>query len=445
MILVVAWAASGGKGASGLHTEAAKSDLALAPSACQTLATAPLPRAPVPPTEPTPLRELPSGGVYAADAAARCAERNRTLASILADVRNSRGVPALGALLWRDGVVIAEAVDGLRCAGADPSVTQADRWHIGSCTKAMTATLCAILVAEGKLSWDLTLAAALPDISERMRPEFRDSTLRELLAMRGRIPGAPPPAAWQRAWRVEGTPQEQRRRFIEQVLTESEPAADGTFEYSNSAYAIAGHLCEVVTGTPYETLLIERVAKPLGITSMGFGPPGPDQPCGHGADGEAAPASPRADNPPSIAPAGRVHLTLDDWMRFVALHLDGERLGAPALGLDAQAFATLHASIGTAGPRGEYALGWALGSDPRFGRILAHDGSNTMWYARAWLAPNRRLAMLIVCNQGGTTLEGTISEIQRRMIALLVEPDRRTRPDEASSAGAPGPPPRNRS
>ena len=55
--------------------------------------------------------------------------------------------------------------------------------------------------------------------------------------------------------------------------------------YSNQGYAIVGAMLEKLTGTPWETLITERLFKPLHMDSAGFGPPGTigavDQPWGH--------------------------------------------------------------------------------------------------------------------------------------------------------------------
>ena len=43
---------------------------------------------------------------------------------------------------------------------------------------------------------------------------------------------------------------------------------------------------------------------------------------------------------------------------------------------------------------------WASADGTTPGRVLAHDGSNTMWYASAAVAPERHLALIAVSNDG---------------------------------------------
>src|SRR5262245_22762609 len=85
------------------------------------------------------------------------AEVKQDLAPLLQPLLERHKVPALAAAVVRaDGPVRVGAV-GVRQAGRPEKVTADDRFHLGSCTKAMTATLCARLVEQGKLSWTATL------------------------------------------------------------------------------------------------------------------------------------------------------------------------------------------------------------------------------------------------------------------------------------------------
>src|SRR5215470_14160319 len=63
----------------------------------------------------------------------------------------------MAAAVLRGERIIAQGVAGVRKRGSAERVTLDDRFHLGSCTKAMTATLVAMLVEEGKLNWTTTL------------------------------------------------------------------------------------------------------------------------------------------------------------------------------------------------------------------------------------------------------------------------------------------------
>src|SRR5207248_3810584 len=117
------------------------------------------------------------------------------------------------------------------------------------------------------------------------------------------------------------------RRLLLTGVTSIPPEAppDTKFIYSNAGYSIAGHMAEKVTGKSWEDLMREKIFRPLGMTTAGFGAPGTrarnDQPRGHKADGSAVEPGPGADNPVAIAPANAVHCSISDWAKFAAANL----------------------------------------------------------------------------------------------------------------------------
>lgn len=343
-------------------------------------------------------------------AAARAAEP-QDLAEPLRAVLARHDVPALGgAIVTRDGLVALGAA-GVRKRGADAAVTKGDLWHLGSCTKSMTATLCAVLVEKGTLSWDRTLAASFPDLKDRMHADYAPVPLELLLRNRGGAPHEVEPALWARLWKHGGPPADARRALAEGVLAAPPQAKPGTeFVYSNAGFAIAGHMAETATGKSWEELMRAELFGPLGIESAGFGPPGArgqlDQPWGHGADGKPVD---HVDNPPAIGPAGTVHMSLADWARYVALHLRAEGLLRP------ETFRRLHTP-----PDGEdYACGWMRPERAwAGGRVLTHAGSNTMWYCVVWAAPAKGFAVLATCNQGGEDAAKACDDVASALVRM---------------------------
>ena len=75
-------------------------------------------------------------------------------------------------------------VAGVRKKGTAERITLDDRFHLGSCTKAMTATLVAMLVEEGKLNWTTTLGELFADTPGAWASPWEKVTLRQVLAHR---------------------------------------------------------------------------------------------------------------------------------------------------------------------------------------------------------------------------------------------------------------------
>ena len=368
-----------------------------------------------------------------------------------------RGAERFGmaAAVLRGERIIAQGAAGVRKRGSAERITFDDQFHLGSCTKAMTATLVAMLVEEGKLNWTTTLSELFAGTVKPMHPAWEKVTLRQVLAHRAGLPfetdgpgrvfnllRAPYASLrscleFMRLPRARlGTVPQQRLEIARQAL--SRPPGippDTKYWYSNEGYILAGAVLEHLTGRAWEDLMRERLFQPLGISTGGFGQPGTagktDQPWGHSSfvGKPLDPGSPAAQFPLYYGPAGLAHMTITDWAKFIALHLRGDPANphcqAALLKLDT--FAELHAvapttpyskgwvmrgitrlATGDAGPAVTYRAGWfistsswAKGTQPGdTGRRLWHGGSNGISHCVVCIAPEIDFAVLVACNRG---------------------------------------------
>lgn len=316
----------------------------------------------------------------------------------LVALRTQAGSPALGAAAQKVGRGAALMADGLRAADRDVKATTQDRWHIGSITKSMTATLVARLVEAGAVRWDETvggvLGAAIPD----MKPAYRDATFLHLMSHHAGLE-ANIPAFSLLAFRTKTDPlPAQRIAYAQQALKRAPAAAlGGQPIYSNSGFIIAGAMLEVKTGKAWEDLLRAHVFEPLGMVGAGFGAPGTpgavDEPLGHSKAffGDKRIAHPVGgstitDNPPVLGPAGTVHARNADMLAYLAAHRD-----RPASFLSAASWDRLH----TPPFGGTGALGWVVRPDG-----LWHNGSNTLWYAEAMIDRQQSAVAFAAANDG---------------------------------------------
>jgi CubicO group peptidase (beta-lactamase class C family) len=344
---------------------------------------------------------------------AGAAAQHKQVADLLAPIRERYNLPALaGAVLTSRGLVEIGAV-GVRKAGTDVPVTDRDEWHLGSNTKAMTATVIASLVERRKLAWEVTMEQMFPEVAKSMDPELRRVTLLQLLSHRA---GLPHDANWGQASR-SGTLREQREAVVRMVATMKPLFPPGSkYQYSNLGYVLAGIMAEKVTNAAWEDLITRTLFEPLGMNHAGFGGMGTpgkiDQPWPHFATGKPTERNgPMVDNPEVMGPAGTVHCPLGDWAKFVTDHLRGER-GEKAL-LKPESYKTLH----TPQFGGDYALGWLVTERPwGGGTVLTHAGSNTMNYAVVWMAPRRDFAILVCTNQGGDSAAKACDEASAALI-----------------------------
>lgn len=316
------------------------------------------------------------------------------VADTLATAMEGQSVPALGMLVIRDGVVVDQAVRGIRSMKGASPVTLDDRWNLGSDGKAMTATMVARLVERGLLRWDSPLAEMLPELAADMRPEYRDVTLLELMSHRAGLPENLSDLAYFQTFFTDARPHpEQRLAYLRRAVAEAPVGpARGEASYSNTGFILAGAIAERAAGKPYADLMQQEVFAPLGMTSATYDQtPDAGEAVGH-IDGRVAIET--EGNPEMLTPAGGVRMTLADWARFCVDQLAGEE-GRGVL-LSADTYRVLHT------PQGDtaFALGW--GAAPRIagraGPALTHGGSDGTWFAFVVLFPGSGNGALVVAN-----------------------------------------------
>ncbi len=315
--------------------------------------------------------------------------------------RASQNAPALAAAVVLRGETAEMGATGLRSAASGIPVTAADQWHMGSMTKAMTATLAATLVEDGLISWDSTPVDVWPEFAASIHAGFRNVTLRQFLShtsgMKRDDEYGPS------ADSAPGTVAQKRRAWSEHLLSRAPEFTPGSWNYSNAGYVIAGAMIEARAGVSWETAMTTRVFAPLGMTHSGFGAPGTpgalDQPFGHRSRGSGFDPVPLesndADIPAAVGPAGNVHTTLADYALFMQAHIAGARGVSGLLGADS--FQTLQRRIVP-----NYALGWFTEQFPTLGVDgLTHSGSTPRWFSLVVLAPTLNEGVMIATNGGG--------------------------------------------
>ncbi|HRY46619.1 MAG TPA: serine hydrolase domain-containing protein [Candidatus Paceibacterota bacterium] len=297
----------------------------------------------------------------------------------LEPIRKKNRLPALAAAVVRNGHIVASGASGFRKEGSPERVTVKDQWHIGSCTKSMTAALAAMMVDEGQWRWDMKVTEMFPELADKITREWRGATLEEFLTHYSGAGNEDWFDAGILAW-AKMPPLKQRAAFVHDCLIGHAPTTKpGTvWKYDNANYIVVGHAMELKLRQPWEDIIRERLFKPLGMDSAGFGPPARgraiDEPWGHvvveggritpmppDATGEAGiwvaemQQKAMADNPAALGPAGMVHCSIGDLAKYATWQLRGAR-GQGTL-LKAATFKKLHTRFKK---DGNYAFGWSV-------------------------------------------------------------------------------------
>lgn len=315
------------------------------------------------------------------------------LEQFLTKVISENNIPGVAAATIDKNGIRLQASSGLRKSNDTISITDNDQFHLGSCTKAMTAVLVAMHIDEGLLTWNTTVGEVLNDVD--LHQDYTDVTVLELL---NHLSGLPANA--KERWAYQDLPIIERRlSTLKADLKLPASNEKGSYKYSNLGYTLAACILERLTGKSWESLMTERIFEPLEMTSAGFGMMGTtntiDQPWGHRKTfgiGDWVPM--QDDNPASMGPSGNVHCTIEDWGKFIAFQL--LRQDTSLLSIEQ------HEQLLTVNQE-NYASGWiALERTWAKGKAYTHAGSNTMNFALAWVAPELERAYLVCTNSNAS-------------------------------------------
>ncbi len=327
------------------------------------------------------------------------------------------------------------AVAGLRKLGDTEAAEVTDAVHLGSCTKAMAAAIIGQLCTENKLTLDATLETVLPDVKELQGKPVGQITIRQLLQHRS---GLPANVGYDRFDAKAPKSAREARRLMLLDLAQNRLPNSGKYLYSNTGYTVLGHIAESIENETWEDLAKRRLFDKLGMKTASFGPVGiPD-----GTEGDALPGrawghiapNPLAalgaalsgqkqvalkpvqiDNSRCMSPAGRAHMNLDDWSRFVIAWCQPE--GNAALGISKAVLDDMLRMPNTDNLQERYSSGWIAYDNPAFhGKGLFHNGSNTSWYCYALASPDREQCVLVAINSFTETARRVADEIARELM-----------------------------
>jgi CubicO group peptidase (beta-lactamase class C family) len=307
-------------------------------------------------------------------------QAQRRIASIAA----AREVPGISVAVrsLNDSGVGAAAAGVLRISTGE-AVTTENRFHVGSNSKAFTATIAARAVDAGQISWDTTIAEAFAD-EPAIDPSYAQVTLRQLLTHHGGAPAFPDVDSWLPLNALSGTPAQQRSTFARSVLSSPRavaPGADIDTRYSNAGISIAAAMVEHATGVSWEDSIQQVFNEQMGLNvQIGFPGrnDGSSQAYGHLLiDGVTSEFGPDYVLPSAIAPAGDLSMSMPDLAEFGIQHLRALSGASNTLGLSAASVLALHDDTFLGGP---YAMGWYPIDEPGLELYgFGHSGSTSVF------------------------------------------------------------------
>src|SRR5579862_4465095 len=318
-------------------------------------------------------------------------------------------VPGIAVAIVKDGKILVAKGYGVRQVGDPAPVDEFTTFGIGSNTKAFTTAALAILIDEGKLSWDDPVYQRLPGFVMYDPYVSHEMTIRDLLTHRsGMGLGEGDLLFWPHTT--------YSREEIIYKLRFMKPASSfrSHYAYDNLLYMTAGQIIPAVTGTSWDDYIRQHIFVPLGmnhsnVTNANI----------KASDDRAYPHS-RMDgklrvipfeNLDNAGPAGSINSCAADMAKWVQLQLNrgkfvdrDERLFSEQRSKEMWSAQTI---LPTPDPPGalaalkasfaDYALGWGL-RDYHGRKLVGHTGGVGGFVSRVMLVPEDNLGVVVLTN-----------------------------------------------
>jgi len=316
--------------------------------------------------------------------------------------------PGAAVAVVKDGRVVFSRGFGRRRLGAPETVDEDTLFGIASNTKAFTATALALLVDEGRISWDDRVIDHLPGF--RMSDPFvtREITIRDLLTHRS---GMGLGAGDLMFFPDSDLTRDQivfKQRFL--PLAASFRSA---YAYDNVLFLVAGQMIPAVTGQSWDDFVRERIFVPVGMTHSNTTVtalvPGVNYATPH-ATVDGTLQAVKNDHIDNTAPAGAINSSARDMARWLTVRLDegalagGKRLFSRKQAEEMWSGQTILPIPDRPGPLAaltpHFALyGLGLGLRDYHGRkLVAHSGGLTGYTSQVMMVPEEKLGIVVLTN-----------------------------------------------
>jgi CubicO group peptidase (beta-lactamase class C family) len=325
-------------------------------------------------------------------------------------------VPGLAIAIVRHDSVLYTKGFGVLAVGAATQVNDQTLFEIGSSSKAFTATLVSMLVADGKMRYDAHLTDYLPDF--RMYDPVANSevTVRDALTHRSGI------ARGELVWLGSGLSRDEVLHHL-RFLKPDAPFRSH-YSYQNMMFLAAGQAAGKAGGSTWDELVKQRIFEPVGMTSTvtDYHNAGPNTARPHGMvkDSVFAEAFMNGNN---IAPAGAILSSARDmaqWLRFQLADgsINGKRLVSAAAFRETHTPQILMTGAPEAGMRplsdsvpvthfSTYGMGWII--EDYHGHLMWQHGGNTIGSTAAvGMLPEDHFGVVVLSNMAGAQLPGIL-------------------------------------
>ncbi|MBL4836162.1 MAG: serine hydrolase [Kordiimonadaceae bacterium] len=331
--------------------------------------------------------------------------------SLVTTVMEKYNVPGMAVGVVKDGTIVHLEAYGVRRAGEAGTVDTNTLFGIASNSKAFTTSAIALLVADGKLRWDDKVIDHIPNFRLHDAWVTREFTVKDLVVHNSGLGlGAGDLMVWP-------TSDRSRSEIIQNLrYLKPESSFRSEYAYDNLLYIVAGEVIAAASGMSFGEFVNKRLMKPLGMARCAA-----DR---RGLKGEENYAKPHVkvdgkllnvepseviDRNPVWSAAGGVQCSIEDMMKWVAMHLRGGKLPDGSRLISKRQHKELWTpqtilSVGSVDRKWNnthyrsYGLGFNL-QDSNGHRIISHGGTLLGMISHTRMVPELGLGVVVLTNQ----------------------------------------------
>ena len=333
--------------------------------------------------------------------------------SFIAETLRKWNVPGVAISIVKDGQVVLAKGYGTRDPATGQPMTKDTIFPIASTSKAFTSFGAALLVDEGKMSFDAPVVGYLPGFALKDPAASSGLTLRDMLSHRSGMPRHDP--LW---YHNSGfTPDQLVTRMAH---LESSAPFRSKWQYNNNMYILSGLAVGKVSGQGFERFLEERIFRPLDMDRTTFSPERARADANH--EGGVVVSNGKRINVPMfkntalLNPAGGVYSTVDDLANWMLVHLSSGKFMNKQI-VQPATLADMHRTHMVTGatirdpeiaPIG-YGLGWFTHMY-RGQPMVEHGGNLNGISTMVALLPEQRLGVTVLVNHDSSELRDALAK-----------------------------------
>jgi CubicO group peptidase (beta-lactamase class C family) len=368
------------------------------------------------------------GALTAAPATAQRPDA-RALDRAIAEARSKWEVPGLAVAVVKDGRVVLAKGYGVRDMREPGTVDEHTLFAVASNTKAFTAAALAMLVDEGRLSWDDRVRDHLPWFELYDPYVSAELRIRDLLSHRSGLGTYSGDLLW---YGTGYTAEEvvRRARLVPQA-----GSFRASYGYSNLMFIAAGEVIAAVSGEPWSAFVRRRILAPLGMDRTVLSTDSLAL-----RDNVATPHGPWEGelvafswyNWDAMGAAGAIISSVAEMAAWLNVQLargvvaEGDTLFQPRRAAEMW---TVHTPLAVGAASRElypttnfrgYGLGWSL-NDYKGRFVASHGGGYDGMFSRVVLVPDERLGVVVLTN----SMTGISTAIANLVLDAYLGGDRR--------------------